>query len=174
LLPGVTKDTFAPSYSTNDKKKLKIINNMKSLIIAFTLLFSVVTKPGFANETTVTPLVLSSFNATFSSAKEVEWTVSESFYKAQFVLNGQHVTAYYLSDGSMTALTRNITLAQLPVTLQANLQKEYNGYWISDLFELTTENNTQYYITVENGNEKVVLQSASNHNWTGYQKLKKI
>jgi len=146
---------------------------MKSLIIAFSLLLSVATTSSFANETTVTPKVLKSFNSTFNNAKQVAWTVTESFYKADFEMNGQYVTAFYLSDGTMAALTRNITLAQLPVTLQADLKNNYDGYWVSDLFELTTENSTQYYITVENGSEKVVLKSASNINWTSYKKDKK-
>ena len=147
---------------------------MKSLLIAFTLLFSVVTQSSFANEKTVTPVVLKSFNNSFSAAKEVAWTVSENFYKAQFILDGQYITAFYLSDGSMEALTRNITVAQLPLTLQVDLKKEYNNYWVSDLFEITTESSTQYYITLENGGEKVVLKSSATLSWTAYQKAKKI
>ncbi|MEO6069185.1 MAG: hypothetical protein ABIN57_11485 [Chitinophagaceae bacterium] len=145
---------------------------MKSLIIAFTLLLSVATTSVFAAEKAVSPLVLKSFNNTFNTATQVAWTVTESFYKATFEINGQYVTAFYLSDGSMAAVTRNISRAQLPVTLQADLAK-YPDMWLSDLFELTTENNTQYYITLENGTDKVVLKSASNLSWTAYQKEKK-
>jgi hypothetical protein len=146
---------------------------MKSLILAFALLFSVATTTAFANETTVTPQVLKSFKSSFGTAKEVAWTVTQNFYKVDFQLDGQYATAYYLSDGSLGALTRNVTMAQLPVMLQAGIKKTYDQYWISELFEVTTESNTQYFITLENGNEKVVLQSTSGLNWANYTKTKK-
>ncbi|HVG40787.1 MAG TPA: hypothetical protein VM888_04170, partial [Chitinophagaceae bacterium] len=121
---------------------------MKSLLIAVTLFFTVLTTSSLAADKTVNPVVLKSFNNTFTSAKDVAWTITESFFKAQFQLNGQYITAFYLSDGSMVGLSRNITVAQLPITLQADLKKSYNDYWVSDLFEVTTEGSTEYYITL--------------------------
>jgi hypothetical protein len=146
---------------------------MKSLLIAVTLFFTVLTTSSLAADKTVNPVVLKSFNNTFTSAKDVAWTITESFFKAQFQLNGQYITAFYLSDGSMVGLSRNITVAQLPITLQADLKKSYNDYWVSDLFEVTTEGSTEYYITIESGSEKSILKSTSNLGWTAYQKTKK-
>lgn len=147
---------------------------MKSLLIGLTMFFSTFSKASFAaGGEKITPAVLKSFNSTFSTAKEVDWSVSEHFFKAQFLLNDSYVTAYYLSDGSMAAIARNVTLSQLPVALQAQVKKEYDAYWVSDLFEITTETATQYYITLENGDGKVILKSASNVDWSTYQKAHK-
>ena len=71
-------------------------------------------------------------------------------------------------------LTRNISTAQLPVSLQANLKKNYGGYWISDLFEVAKNNGTSYYVTLENGDKKVVLTSANGSDWSTYKKDRKI
>jgi hypothetical protein len=73
----------------------------------------------------------------------------------------------------MAAITRNITLAQLPVTLQAGIKKDYEKYWVSELFEITSEGATQYYVTLENADEKVVLKSASAMDWNKFQKARK-
>jgi hypothetical protein len=61
----------------------------------------------------------------------------------------------------------------LPVTLQTALKKSYEAYWISDLFELSDENGTSYYVTVENGDAKVTLKSTQTNQWTVYQKSRK-
>jgi len=74
----------------------------------------------------------------------------------------------------LMGLTRNISTAQLPVSLQANLKKNYSGYWISDLFEVAKNNGTSYYVTLENGDKKVVLTSANGSDWSTYKKDRKI
>jgi len=57
---------------------------------------------------------------------------------------------------------------------QANLKKNYSGYWISDLFEVAKNNGTSYYVTLENGDKKVVLTSANGSDWSTYKKDRKI
>jgi hypothetical protein len=146
---------------------------MKSLVIAFTLLATVLTSTAFAADPKVSPVVLRSFNKTFTTATEVDWSVTNNMYKAQFGLNGQTVTAYYQADGTMIAVTRNISSNQLPVTLQVELKKDYENFWISGLFELSDEGGTEYYATLESADEKVILKSISNNSWSRYKKLSK-
>jgi hypothetical protein len=75
-------------------------------------------------------------------------------------------------DGMMAALTRNITVMQLPVNLQTSLKNEYSNYWVSDLFEVSNEEGTQYYVTLENADVKLIMKSAA-ASWTTYQKDRK-
>ncbi len=146
---------------------------MKPLLIALTLLASVFTKSSFANDEKITPAVLNAFQKTFSAAKEVQWTETNNMYKAQFELSGQVVNAYYDQDGTMLAVVRNITSLQLPVALQASIKKDHADYWITELFELTNDSGTSYYVTLESADAKVVLRSSSSTNWSTYQKSKK-
>jgi len=146
---------------------------MKPLLIALTILASVFTKSSFANDEKISPVVLQAFQKTFTTAKQVEWTESNNMYKAQFDLSGQIVSAYYSEDGTMLALVRNITSLQLPLALQANMKKDYADHWVTDLFEITNEAGTHYYVTLENADSKVVLKSTSTTNWSTYQKSKK-
>ena len=146
---------------------------MRTLVILFTLIASVCAKSSFANDgTAVAPEVLRNFQSTFAAAQEADWSVTADMYKVQFQMNGQRITAFYKNDGTMAALTRNITSTQLPVSLQTTLKNDYKEYWISDLFELSNEEGVQYYVTLENADSKVVLKSSSAA-WNVFQKERK-
>ena len=145
---------------------------MKRLAIALSLFATVFTTSSFASDGTVSPEVLKSFQSTFATAKDIDWSVTEELYKVHFTLNGQHITAFYKMDGTMAALTRNITVMQLPVNLQASLKNDYKNYWVSDMFEVSNEEGTQYYVTLENADVKMIMKSAA-ASWTTYQKDRK-
>jgi len=144
---------------------------MKKMIVAVAML---VTMSAFANEKNVNPKALSAFKTEFSTAREVEWTTTSDYYRAAFDMNGQKVFAFYNTDGEFMGLARNISSAQLPVYLQSSLKKNYAGYWISDLFEIANNYGTSYYVTLEDGDKKIVLKSAGGSDWSTYKKDRKI
>ena len=71
-------------------------------------------------------------------------------------------------------MTRNISSLDMPMKLQTSLKNNYAGYWISDLFEISNNDGTNYYITMENADSKIVLKSTSDGNWSVYQKICEI
>jgi hypothetical protein len=144
---------------------------MKKIIL--TLAIGLSTLCSFANEGAVSTKVLDAFNHEFSSAKEVVWTEGSNFYKASFVFNEQHVSAFFSAEGELVAVTRYISSLDLPLNLQTSLKKDYNSYWISDLFEMSNNDATSYYITVESADKKIVLKSTNGEGWTVYQKNSK-
>lgn len=144
---------------------------MKKIILMLAITIS--TLSAFAGEE-VNPRVLASFKNEFASAKEVAWTVTPDYFKAEFTFNGQYVNAFYNPDGELMGLTRNITSLELPMNLQASLKKSYEDFWISDLFEITRSSNTGYYITLENADTKIVLKATAGEDWSVYKKVKKV
>jgi hypothetical protein len=147
---------------------------MKLILIAFTALLSLVnTKANANDEIKVSAAVLASFNTSFKNAADVKWNTAGDFYKAEFVVNSQYVTAFYDATASMVAVTRNISSFQLPVTLQTKLKSSYASHWISDLFELSDENGVSYYVTLESADGKIVLKSTGGTEWTVYKKQSK-
>jgi hypothetical protein len=144
---------------------------MKKIIIMLAIAISSLT--AFAGEENVSSTVLNAFNKEFAGAKDVQWTSADNYYKAAFVFNGQNVTAFYQLDGELIAMTRNISSLELPISLQTNLKNNYSKYWISDLFEISNNEGTSYYITLENANSKIVLKSDSNK-WNTFKKMAKI
>jgi len=143
---------------------------MKKMIL--TLAIAVTTLSAFAKDENVNQKVLDAFKTEFSTAKEVEWSVGADFYKATFNYNGKYVFAFYNEEGELLGLTRYLSPSDLPLALQNNLKKNYEGYWVSDLFEASKDDATNYYITLENADTKIVLKSAEN-SWNTFSKIKK-
>ena len=144
---------------------------MKKMMLTLAIVIS--TLSAFAVEEKVSPRVLDAFKNEFNTAKEVEWTVGNTYYMATFTYNDKYVFAYYTVDGILLGLSHYISPAELPMALQNNLKKNYNDYWVSDLFEVAKNGKTEYYVTLENADKKIVLQSSGSNDWQGYRKIRK-
>jgi hypothetical protein len=114
-----------------------------------------------------------SFGNNFSSARNVSWQTEKNFAKATFTMSNQVMFAYYNEDGELMAVVRNILSEQLPINLQTDLKKNYSDRWISDLFEVASEGQTSYFVTVENADETITLSSTDFNSWSVYKKVKK-
>ena len=146
---------------------------MKPLFILLTIISAFFGNSAFANdEKNVTPSVRKSFQRSFIDAKEVHWVTRKEFYKAEFELNGESMRAYYSLEGKFLAASKNLRTTQLPLALRADIKKEYVNFWVTDLFELSSEQETSYFITLEDADTKLVLKSSGN-GWRTYQKTTK-
>jgi hypothetical protein len=143
---------------------------MKKMIL--TLVIAITALSAFAKDENVNQKVLDAFKTEFSTAREVEWSVGTDYYKATFNYNGKYVFAFYNEEGELLGLSRYLSPSDLPLALQNNLKKNYEGYWVSDLFEASKDDATNYYITLENADTKIVLKSAEN-SWNTFSKIKK-
>ncbi len=147
---------------------------MKKIMLVWALVLTVGIGSSFANPTeNVTQQAVNAFKKDFASAQDVSWEVNKETAKATFSMNGQVMFAYYSQAGELVAVTRNIVSSQLPINLMADLKKEYNEYWISDLFEMAANSSTAYYVTLQNGDQTVVLKSNGSAGWEVFKKVKK-
>lgn len=148
---------------------------MRTKILGLVALALVMVTTTFANniEDNVNRKALSTFSQKFGDAKEVSWSKTEHYYKATFKMNEQVYTAFISEAGEWMGVSRNLLSYQLPINLQSELKKEYGQYWISDLFEFSTEDVTTYYITVENADQKVTLKTVGGSEWSVFKKTKK-
>jgi len=144
---------------------------MKKTLLALVVLISSLAVNAAGKN--VNEKVLNAFKTEFTTASQVEWTTGPNYYKASFVFNDKHVFAFYNAEGRLLGLTRNITTSELPLKLQADLKKNYDTYWISDLFEAAREEGTSYYLTLENADTRLVLRASADNSWTVYDKIKK-
>ncbi len=125
------------------------------------------------NDNVVTQQARDAFKKDFATASDIRWEQKSNFLKATFSLNGQILTAYYFSNGDLQAVVRNITSDQLPINLLTGLRKDYSEYWITDLFEMSSNGMTTYYVSLENSDKKIVLKSDDLSSWEIYSKEKK-
>ena len=134
---------------------------MKKILFATAFLLSVSAATIANNNKSTDPKAIAAFKKDFSGANDVTWETSADFSKVTFTINGSILFAYYSSNGELISASRNISASQLPITLFTALKSDYNAYWITDLFELSRDNTTTYYVTLENANEKKILSSTS-------------
>lgn len=146
---------------------------MKKILLSLAMFVTLGTMSAFADSADVSPKVLNAFNNDFNSAKEVEWSVGSNFYRAAFTFNDNHVFAFYNTNGELLGLTRYISSLDLPMNLQISVKKNYSDYWISDLFEVANNDGTNYYITLENADTKIVMKANANSDWKTYNKMRK-
>jgi uncharacterized protein YxeA len=146
---------------------------MKKMMITLAMIVTIGSMSAFAREENVSEKVLIAFSNDFNSVKEVEWTAGSNYYRAAFTFNGNHVFAFYNADGDLLGLTRYISSLDLPMYLQSGLKKSYSDYWISDLFEVANNDGTNYYITLENADSKIVLKATGGSDWKTYKKIRK-
>ena len=137
------------------------------------LLLAVVSTTLASNKDGVNENVNASFKKEFSMAQDVQWETGKDIYKATFRLNNQVLFAYFAANGEMVAVTRNILSVQLPIRLLASLKNEYSSHWITELFEVSSNSGTDYYVTLENADNTLVLKSANGSSWQSYKKIRK-
>ena len=146
---------------------------MKILLITLTALFSVFNTKAATTNVKVDPVVLQSFKQSFETATEVKWSVVRDYYQADFSYNNMYMTAFFDSEGSFVATSRNITSLELPAILQKRLKKEMKGKWITALTEVSDKSGTTYYVSLENANSVVIMTSDYGTGWNIVQRLQK-
>lgn len=147
---------------------------MKKIMLAL-VLFATGAGSAIAGTNTgeVDAKVIHAFTNEFATAKEITWTITEKYYQASFAYNGQYLAAFYNMEGELLGLSRFISPNDLPLALQSDLKRNYNTYWISNLFEVANTSGTTYYITMEDADGSLVLKSDNARDWDNYKKIKK-
>jgi len=62
-------------------------------------------------------------------------------------------------------VVHNILSNQLPARLLTTIKKSYKSYWITDLYKENANGKITYYITLENADQKVQLNTTHSINW---------
>lgn len=147
---------------------------MKKSFLMWAMMLTMGLTSTFANnEETVNQRAVTSFKKDFTNAQDVKWENNRDFVKATFKQNNQVMFAYYSQTGELMAVTRNIISSQLPISLLANLKKNYGTYWITDLFEISSTTDASYYVTLQSSDQTLVLKSNGISGWETYKKDKK-
>ncbi|HTI10622.1 MAG TPA: hypothetical protein VL832_18765 [Puia sp.] len=152
----------------------KTLNQGKKLALLVVLFLTVGLSYSFAaSGDEVTVDIRTSFQKDFKGAKIINTEVKKAFTRLTFTMNDMVFSAFYADNGELLAVTRNILSTQLPVNLQLNLKNNYSGYWITELFELSGNDQSCYYISLENADSKLTLRSIDGSSWEVYEKSAK-
>jgi hypothetical protein len=112
------------------------------------------------------------FHKDFRQAELLDTKTTLDYTRFTFKMSGIILTAFYSNKGELLAITHNITSIQLPLTLLMQVKHNYSDFWISDLFEMNSNGESTYYITLENADKTITLRSSDN-NWDVFSKTAK-
>jgi hypothetical protein len=120
------------------------VNNMLNLSSN-----TLVRKAILTEEASVNSKVLKSFRRNFKVQVPVQWSTDEQFYLAYFVKDGvQHRITYY-RNGSMVQTMKTYSAEHLNKEVKSQVEEAYDGYDITGVTELTSKNETVYFVNIE-------------------------
>ena len=141
---------------------------MKRITLFAALVLVLSTTYSFAAPTDhVSGTIASSFRHDFQNAQLISTEGYKDFTKFTFKMNSQVLFAFYSETGELLAVTRNLPSSQLPVSLLLNLKKQMNNSWITELFEINSDAQHCYYVSLENADGKITLRS-NGDSWDVY------
>ena len=101
---------------------------------------------------------------------EAKWSELNGLYKVEFDYNNEHITEFYNADGDLVASSQQVSSTNLPSSLQVTLKKYMAEYWNSDLYKITTEEGTTYYVCLKTADYQIVLRSVADKKWVNFNK----
>lgn len=136
---------------------------MKKFTTILTAAILLISASAFAtNGDNVTTKVKTAFSADFTNASSVTWKKSSDFYFASFTVSGIEFNAAYNEDGELVGVSKEISSAQLPLSVTMAVSKKYAGYnMLKYVTEITLEGQTRYYVTVVNNKQAIHLKCDS-------------
>ncbi len=139
--------------------KKPIVILMAFLIFTFTATYAK------SNDTKVPESITSEFNSDFSQAGNVKWEKIANYFKASFSFRGEVLFAFYSEDADLMGIANNILSDRLPAFLQVEIKRDYEGYWITNLFGYSIKDTPGYFIELENADRIIMLKSDGNQKW---------
>jgi hypothetical protein len=124
-----------------------------SAIMATTLIST-----SFANETKINSRVSSNFKNQFAEANNVEWTSKQDFFKANFTEDGKSREAFYNNNGELISTSTQINIDDLPASTKRAFAKKYDGYVVKEAIKMDSNDESAYYISVENDKQSLILK----------------
>ena len=152
-----------------------LLNVAKKAAVTMVLLLTLSASFAFSGTNGINDVnneIRTSFKKDFRNAQLLSTESHKAFTKLTFKMDGLIMSAFYSEGGELLAVTHNILSTQLPINLLMSLRNDYNSYWITELFEFTGDNDSCYYVSLENADSKVTLRSNGDQ-WEVYSSVKK-
>jgi len=152
-----------------------LLNVAKKAAVTMVLLLTLSASFAFSGTNDINDVnneIRTSFKKDFRNAQLLSTESHKAFTRLNFKMDGLIMSAFYSEGGELLAVTHNILSTQLPINLMISLKNNYNSYWITELFEFTGDNDSCYYVSLENADSKVTLRSNGDQ-WEVYSSVKK-
>jgi len=114
--------------------------------------------------TTVSYSVQNQFNADFSDATNVVWTITPNTQKASFTDNGVKMTAFYSLQGEYMGVTQDVTYSEISAKAKKQITDKYKDYDVNEVIKLVTNDSnvnfdqTVYFVDLKNPQSEVLVR----------------
>lgn len=117
--------------------------------------------------------ILDEFNREFPAAESISWARESNYAKANFILAGRRVIAYFsLQEGSLEGSMRDIFYDQLPLSVMTALDKRFSNPVVLYIREITNREGTHYRVRMDHGTKKYIVRVSSDGSIMESEKLK--
>jgi hypothetical protein len=145
---------------------------MKKIILSAAIMLALFSA-AFANyPDKITDRVTASFHKDFISASALRSDVINNHVRVTFQENNETRYAYYDFQGNLIGVVQHILTVNLPKELLKDIKKHYSNYWVTELFQVNTDDGVYYYLQLTNADETVVLNSEGTNGWHRYMSNK--
>lgn len=112
---------------------------------------------------TVSYTVQNQFDADFSDATDVNWTVTSNCQKATFTLNDVKMTAFYNLQGEYLGTTQDVAYSTLTSKAKKQITDKYKDYTVADVIKYETSDNvtadqTVYFVDLKNTTSEILVR----------------
>jgi hypothetical protein len=144
----------------------------RCIILMAAILFTITTTYANTRDGGVPESVVAEFSHTFYQARNAKWEKIDNYYEVTFNQFGTTLFAFYSEDSDFMGIAGYILSDKLPVSLISDLKTKYGNYWITDLFRYNVNETAGYCVTLENGDQKIMLKSDEGQKWYIYKAFK--
>jgi len=141
----------------------------KMIAVAFAA--TILTTSAFASGEEKKDKAIKNLKKEFSTAKDIQWRVTDNFIKASFNWNDQQLEVFYNYDGEMIAKSRHVKPVNLPIDAQRTIAEKYAGYTFDETVEYNGEEGEHnFYASIKKDNTKILLEITPEGYVSVYQK----
>ena len=131
---------------------------MKKLLLAALVVAGLASSAFATDVTKVSSKAQTSFESKFGNATNVQWTAREGYNKVTFTLADEQVEAFFATDGDLIGFSRNTAFKSLPLAAIQKIKKEYAAYTVKETIEFEQNEEKSFYVSLENGDKKLILE----------------
>ena len=152
------------SYLTDINQQLIKHLKMKKIILSLAIGLAVFTT-AFAKPDSINDRAVAAFQKDFHKASDVSWASTSNYVMATFMMDNETQIAYYDFQGNLIGVVHHMLTSDLPADLSKDIKKRYSNYWVSELFQITTDEGVYYYIRLKNADETIALTTEGGNGW---------
>lgn len=94
-----------------------------------------------------------------SKAENVQWKITKDFSKATYISDNRRTEVFYDKNDNLIGKSVYVDMKELPSEGARAIDADYNGYATKSAIKYTdAEDNTNYYVEMENEKLNIVLQ----------------